>query len=252
MKIAWPLNAKIWEVACGREQQIVKYLQSAGFTSVTYSDLQGKSIGVTKHNFLEAGEGLYNSQEYDLIITTPPSSKCEAFIQKAIELGRPFNFLVKLDILGTVSMGNLVINSKYNFFGFPVQALENSKLWLIGLPSTAENSRDLVLKYFPQPQPEQSLPDNQVVEEIQCEEVSILDGVGYCANFLQTMDIDPTALLNEIVDGKAEFFQPRDVNYMKYRGNPLKRTKAFVYDGDSDHIPVYTYPVRKITFMFVN
>jgi hypothetical protein len=54
--------------------------------------------------------------------------------------------------------------------------------------------------------------------------------------------IDPEALFNEILNDKAKFFQPRDVNFMKYRGNEIKRTKAFVYEGDWNHIPIYLYP----------
>jgi hypothetical protein len=60
--------------------------------------------------------------------------------------------------------------------------------------------------------------------------------------FLQQNSIDPETLFNEILHDKAQFFQPRDANYMKYRGNEIKRTKAFVYDGDSHHIPIYLYP----------
>jgi hypothetical protein len=81
-------TAKIWEIACGSEQKIVKCLQTAGFTNVTYSDIQGEAIGVTKHDFLEQGQGLYPEHEYELIITNPPWSQSKAFIQKAIELGK--------------------------------------------------------------------------------------------------------------------------------------------------------------------
>jgi hypothetical protein len=74
------------------------------------------------------------------------------------------------------------------------------------------------------------------------EEIVFTLGVGYFANFLQERGIDHNALLSEIVDAKSHLFQPRDTHYMKYRGSELKRTKAFVYDGDLDNIPVYVYP----------
>jgi len=74
------------------------------------------------------------------------------------------------------------------------------------------------------------------------EEQVIIDGVGYFANFLQDRGIDSSELLSEIMVAKAHLFQPRESHYMKYRGNEIKRTKAFVYDGDLDNIPVYIYP----------
>jgi hypothetical protein len=81
-----------------------------------------------------------------------------------------------------------------------------------------------------------------VVDVDTVEEMVITHGVGYFANFLQERGIDHNALLSEIVDAKSHLFQPRDAHYMKYRGNELKRTKAFVYDGDLDNIPIYVYP----------
>jgi methylase of polypeptide subunit release factors len=81
LKANYRPTAKIWEIACGSEQKIVKYLQTAGFTNVTYSDIQGEAIGVTKHDFLEEGQGLYQDHEYDLAITNPPWSQSRAFIQ---------------------------------------------------------------------------------------------------------------------------------------------------------------------------
>jgi hypothetical protein len=88
LKANYRPTTKIWEIACGSEQKIVKCLQTAGFTNVTYSDIQGEAIGVTKHDFLEEGQGLYPDHEYDLIITNPPWSQSKAFLQKAIELGK--------------------------------------------------------------------------------------------------------------------------------------------------------------------
>jgi hypothetical protein len=82
----------------------------------------------------------------------------------------------------------------------------------------------------------------EVKEQDNVEEQVIVHGVGYYADFLQFHGINPEAIFNEILNEKAEFFQPRDINYMKYRGHELKRTKAFVYDGDKDNIPVYVYP----------
>lgn len=81
-----------------------------------------------------------------------------------------------------------------------------------------------------------------MAEQDTVEEEVIVHGVGYFANFLQERGIDSNDLLSEIMIEKAHLFQPRDANYMKYRGNKLKRTKAFVYDGDLDNIPVYIYP----------
>jgi hypothetical protein len=228
-------TVKIWEVACGSDQRIVKQLQSAGFSNVTYSDLRGESFGVTQHDFLEEGTGLYESHEYELIICKPPQSKCKAFIQKAMELGKPFMFLDKLEMFGTAYLRNFVINESYDFMGLPIQ---DGFCWLIGLPrKTRGKVAEVVLKYYPMAT---AVEEQEVVE---VEETIILNGVNYCASFLQFCGIDPGLLFKEIVKEKELTFQPRDAHYMKYRGNELKRTKAFVYDGDDEHIPVYTYPV---------
>jgi hypothetical protein len=207
---------------------------------------------------------LYGAHEYELIITNLPWSQNKAFIYKAMELGKPFIFLVKLEGLGTVYMRNFVLNSKYSFFVIPIlgkNAFVNPKTqkslqvgnvcWLIGFPKPATMMKcpEVALKYSAIPAMEEPVSEDQEIAETICEEVSILDGVGYCTNMLQVCGIDPTAWFNEILNEKSQFFQPRDVDYMKYRGNALKRTKAFVYDGDRDHIPVYVYPVSLI---FVN
>jgi len=167
---------KIWEIACGSEQKIVKCLQQAGFTNVTYSDIQGEAIGVTKHDFLEQGQGLYGAHEYELIITNPPWSQNKAFIYKAMELGKPFIFLVKLEVLGTVYMRNFVLNSNYSFFSIPVldrKAFVNPKTqqsiqvghvcWLIGFPrpATMVKCPEVALKYSAIPAVEEPVSRNR-------------------------------------------------------------------------------------------
>jgi len=80
--------------------------------------------------------------------------------------------------------------------------------------------------------------------------ITIVDGITYCANFLQRNIINPEELLQEILESKAQFFQPRDVNYMKYRGNEIKRTKAFIYKGTDATVPIYVYPVSFLFYFY--
>jgi hypothetical protein len=65
--------------------------------------------------------------------------------------------------------------------------------------------------------------------------------VEHVSNFLTESAINPDHFLDEILYGKDDFFQPREANYMKYRGHQLNRTKAFIVDNTSDRIPVYVY-----------
>lgn len=69
-------------------------------------------------------------------------------------------------------------------------------------------------------------------------DVTVIPGIIYLEHFLFEAGFNPEALLAVIMFDKAEFFQPRGANYMKFRGNEIKRTKAFVYDSNEDSIPV--------------
>ena len=74
---------KIWECASGRGNLVTEFSR-LGF-QVTGSDI------LTGSNFLE-----WEPDEYDCIITNPPYSLKEKFLQRAYSLKKPFAFLLPL------------------------------------------------------------------------------------------------------------------------------------------------------------
>lgn len=78
----------IWECACGRGN-IVNFLNLNGFLTVG-TDL------LTGHDFLS-----YEPGEYDCIITNPPYSIKQKFLERCYQLGKPFALLLPLTTFET-------------------------------------------------------------------------------------------------------------------------------------------------------
>jgi hypothetical protein len=73
----------IWECACGRNN-LVNGLNEEGFLT------QGTDI-LSGHDFLS-----WKPEKFDCIITNPPFSLKDKFLERAYELGKPFAFLLPL------------------------------------------------------------------------------------------------------------------------------------------------------------
>ena len=76
----------IWEPACGKEN-LVRGLNEEGFAVI-------KTDILYNHDFLTWSPGTY-----DCIITNPPFSLKEKFLERAYNLGKPFAFLLPLTTL---------------------------------------------------------------------------------------------------------------------------------------------------------
>ena len=78
----------IWECACGKGN-IVNYLNSKGFLTIGTDLLIG-------YNFLT-----YAPEKYDCIITNPPYSIKQKFLDRCYQLGKPFALLLPLTTFET-------------------------------------------------------------------------------------------------------------------------------------------------------
>ena len=85
-------NWIIWECAWG-QGALATHLKERGFNVV----------GHKEDNFL--GELVFN--EFDCIITNPPYSKKDKFIERCFEIGKPFALLMPLTALEGIKRGSL-------------------------------------------------------------------------------------------------------------------------------------------------
>jgi len=84
-----PKEWKIWESACG-EGQIVDTLKEDGY-DVTGTDVLGG------FDFLSS---LMPTPEFDCILTNPPYSIKDEWLQRCFDLGKPFALLLPITALG--------------------------------------------------------------------------------------------------------------------------------------------------------
>ncbi|HYH02973.1 MAG TPA: class I SAM-dependent methyltransferase, partial [Bacillota bacterium] len=73
----------IWECAAGKGY-VAEYLKSKGYAVISTDIKKGK-------DFLK-----YAPEKFDCIITNPPYSLKQEFLQRAFELGKPFAFLLPI------------------------------------------------------------------------------------------------------------------------------------------------------------
>lgn len=84
----------IWECACGKGN-IVNYLESEGFM-ILGSDILGGTDFLT-----------WKPEKFDCIITNPPYSIKQKFLERCYELGKPFALLLPLTTFETVKRQSL-------------------------------------------------------------------------------------------------------------------------------------------------
>lgn len=70
-------TGSIWEPACG-DGAICRVLEQSGYSDVIASDLVNRGYGETPHDFLES------SWKADNIITNPPFSLAQKFVEKSL------------------------------------------------------------------------------------------------------------------------------------------------------------------------
>lgn len=102
----------IWECTAIKESKIVKVLQDYGYNVITSHIENG-------NDFFE-----YEPENYDMIITNPPYSLKDKFLQRAYNLNKPFMFLLPLTTLEGIERGKmfnkkgiqvLIPNKRFNF-----------------------------------------------------------------------------------------------------------------------------------------
>jgi len=104
-----PKDKVIYEAASNRSSQIVDYLRSQGYHVMASDD----------RDFLED-----ELPEFDIIVTNPPYSKKDKFIERCYSLDKPFALLLPVSTIqgnkrGQLFMNNglelLVLNQRVNF-----------------------------------------------------------------------------------------------------------------------------------------
>ena len=108
-----PKNVKtIWECTAIKESKIVKVLKEYGYKVIT------SHINNDKDFFK------YEPKEYDMIITNPPYSLKDKFLERAFQLNKPFMFLLPITTLEGKKRGKmfnenkiqlLIPNKRFNF-----------------------------------------------------------------------------------------------------------------------------------------
>lgn len=94
----------VWECAAG-ERRIVKRLLEVSHLDVIASDIR-PLYGVREHNFINPSSSVDHPGELEImegrvaIITNPPFSVKDLFIEKAFEYDVPFAFLINADYSG--------------------------------------------------------------------------------------------------------------------------------------------------------
>ena len=84
-----PPYSRIWEPACGAGK-MAEVIRSRGY-NVSASDLHDQGYGETGVDFITANPPQYSTW----IITNPPFKDAERFIRRALDLRKPFAFLLK-------------------------------------------------------------------------------------------------------------------------------------------------------------
>lgn len=86
----------IWECTAIKESRIVKVLRSYGYEVIT-SHIDGGKDFLTYEPV----------EDYDIIVTNPPYSLKDKFLQRAFELEKPFMFLLPITSLEGVVRGKM-------------------------------------------------------------------------------------------------------------------------------------------------
>jgi len=79
---------RVWECTAVKSSMIVSVLRNEGYTVIATHVVDG-------YDFFD-----FEPSDYDIIITNPPYSTKDKFLQRAFSLGKPFMFLLPIDALG--------------------------------------------------------------------------------------------------------------------------------------------------------
>lgn len=93
-------NMKVWEPAMG-EGKIIGCLEANGFECFGTDVKNAENL----HDFLKTEVGGYPT--FDLLITNPPFSLKDKFLQKCFELKKPFALLLPITALGEQGRGKM-------------------------------------------------------------------------------------------------------------------------------------------------
>lgn len=91
---------RIWECTAVKESKIVMVLRENGFTVVSTHINDG-------YDFLS-----FEPADYDIIITNPPFSLKDKFLERAFRLKKPFMFLLPITTLEGVNRGKMFSEHK--------------------------------------------------------------------------------------------------------------------------------------------
>ena len=89
---------RVWECTAVKESQIVKVLRENGYSVVSTHIEDG-------YDFLK-----FEPSDYDMIITNPPYSLKNKFLQRAFYLGKPFMFLLPITTLEGVERNKMFMD----------------------------------------------------------------------------------------------------------------------------------------------
>jgi hypothetical protein len=107
-----PTGLVIWECTAIKESRITKVLRYHQYEVIT--------------SHIEDGEDFftYEPERYDVIITNPPYSKKDKFLERAFQLNKPFMFLLPITTLEGIKRSEmfrkngiqlLIPNKRFNF-----------------------------------------------------------------------------------------------------------------------------------------
>lgn len=142
----------VWECAAG-EGRISRILEEAHYT-VLKTDLK-EGDGITRFNFLEDGMVFSGDGKFS-IITNPPFSIKDLFIERCFEYGVPFALLINADYSGwqieLVQRGceKIIPNRRINYLTpFVLQNVHEGEVW------------ELVKTFYPQFKTLKDVKDNE-------------------------------------------------------------------------------------------
>ena len=91
---------RVWECTAVKSSMIVSVLRNEGYTVIATHVVDG-------YDFFD-----FEPSDYDIIITNPPYSTKDKFLQRAFSLGKPFMFLLPTTTLEGLKRGKMFRENK--------------------------------------------------------------------------------------------------------------------------------------------